>query len=101
MGFLDSSGPPSKYKYNVKHCDEPLPFGKLKGFTLREIEECPIPQGDYFTWLSVNEFFGVERHWGTEIREIYQNILNNKKVYFEDVYYNHYDDYEIDYWGIF
>lgn len=102
MGFLDRSVPISKYKYNVKHCDEPLPFGKLKGFTLREISKDAESQSSYFLWCLNKEYFGPEIFWGTEIIEIYQKIIDNKqvvnkKIYFEDKYWDH---YETDYQGI-
>lgn len=102
MGFLDSSGPPTKHKYHVKHCDEPLPFGKLKGHTLREIHDIGN-EGDYFRWCFNNGLFGCEDFWGTEIREIYKNILEDSENinYSKDDYWDFLDDYEMDYWGTF
>lgn len=71
--------PESKYEYFVTNENEPLPFGKFKGHSLKKLNELGVTR-EWFVWAASNKLFGREEFWPETTSKTYSEILGRSSA---------------------
>lgn len=86
-----------KNKYYVKDHNDPIPFGKFKGLTLKQLHQLEVTR-DWFVWADLQGLFGTEDFWPPKTMDIYNKILKTgRKGFAIHTYYG--EEFETDGYG--